>query len=612
MTAGKLAAAKPAAITNTTLYRCPITEAASTVLEVCNQSGSSATYRAALRDYDQILTLDSASYALQRGNVITNYKLSISPGIASDEFDPGDVIELDNNQGTFIISDIEKNNSVITYAVKVEPIGELSIDSTSLVGNFSVGDTITGATTGLTAVIYRVSTSSFQVKIPQVSASATSVYINNVSGVLANDYISTGGEIMQISSLSGYNATVTRAQIGTTAVAQTPGSNAIIFRASATTTTINEGAPFDSSDTTLTVSSAASIVVGDYLRINNEILTIQSINGNDLSVSRASLGTTAATHADGATCTVYQTTQICSFQFFNFTEEVDNGSGATVDLNVVAAGIALPFSQNSRFVYDLNGTDYEFPENISVDAERIVKFDQSDSSNTGNTLRFSLSVDGTWGGGNEFTTGVTVSGTAGSAGAYSQINLSPDNIQTNNQIYIYSEDTAQLSAGGFLNIDLTPNYTNIFIYDPSKTITTSDTFTINNVNYTVTAVDVGSYGYVSAVSGADIKVSLGLNSAAFVATDTFFDSPLEPASDRTEATVSSVSSINAEDYIYYGKTIAANTTDRTTGLVVGPGQSLMVYSSSADLSYMVQGFSDKTNDFSVINYIRRRTNTVGQ
>ena len=92
MTAGRLAAVKPGATTNTELYRVNIEATASTVMTVANQSGSAATYRAALRDYDQILTLDGdepSQYQFQKGNPISNYKLKITPGITFADAVPG-------------------------------------------------------------------------------------------------------------------------------------------------------------------------------------------------------------------------------------------------------------------------------------------------------------------------------------------------------------------------------------------------------------------------------------------------------------------------------------------------------------------------------------------
>ena len=58
---------------------------------------------------------------------------------------------------------------------------------------------------------------------------------------------------------------------------------------------------------------------------------------------------------------------------------------------------------------------------------------------------------------------------------------------------------------------------------------------------------------------------------------------------------------DAEDYLFYDKALAANTTDKNTSIVVGPGQNLLVYSSAGDLSYVVNGFETASDDFPVVN-----------
>ena len=72
----------------------------------------------------------------------------------------------------------------------------------------------------------------------------------------------------------------------------------------ALSTTINEGGTFSDSDTTLTVTSSNpghQIAADDFILIEEEILKVTNVSTNDLTVTRAQNGTTAATHADGTT-----------------------------------------------------------------------------------------------------------------------------------------------------------------------------------------------------------------------------------------------------------------------------------------------------------------------
>jgi len=72
------------------------------------------------------------------------------------------------------------------------------------------------------------------------------------------------------------------------------------------------------------------------------------------------------------------------------------------------------------------------------------RFDVSDSSNSNHPLRFSTTSDGTHGSGSAYTTGVTTSGTAGSSGAYVEVQLQQD---APDQLYYYCGNHSGMGAG---------------------------------------------------------------------------------------------------------------------------------------------------------------------
>lgn len=71
-------------------------------------------------------------------------------------------------------------------------------------------------------------------------------------------------------------------------------------------TTINEGAELSAADLTITVASADNIYAGQIIRIENELMTVASVSGNNVTVvKRGDNGSTAATHADATAVKIW-------------------------------------------------------------------------------------------------------------------------------------------------------------------------------------------------------------------------------------------------------------------------------------------------------------------
>ena len=154
-------------------------------------------------------------------------------------------------------------------------------------------------------------------------------------------------------------------------------------------TTINEGGTYSDSDTTLTVTSGTGIAVDDFILIESEILKVTNVSTNDLTVTRAQLGTEAASHADGTTvflisgnssssadyvgwgqgASIQTTAQIRLWSHDNFGEDLllnprdsgifywdeSNGTGsAAVNLTTLANASDVPIIAKQVLVSDLD------------------------------------------------------------------------------------------------------------------------------------------------------------------------------------------------------------------------------------------------------------------
>ena len=71
---------------------------------------------------------------------------------------------------------------------------------------------------------------------------------------------------------------------------------------------------------------------------------------------------------------------------------------------------------------------------FTIDEGKTYRFDLSDSTNDGHPFRFSITENGSHGGGSTYSTGVTVHGTPGVKGAYTEINVTK---VTPNNLYYY-------------------------------------------------------------------------------------------------------------------------------------------------------------------------------
>ncbi|AFK66263.1 hypothetical protein SWPG_00009 [Synechococcus phage S-CBM2] len=165
--------------------------------------------------------------------------------------------------------------------------------------NYTVFETGTLSQTGESFVdVYR--NSAAIVANDQLLTADTETRVALSTAIDPNDYLRIGNELILVSSKSGLALTVVRAQLGTSAATYAYGTSVDLLNKSVNTTTVNDGNALETADTVITVASSTGISNNDLINIDNEVMLVTNVNGNNLTVTRGSLNTTAASHADGA------------------------------------------------------------------------------------------------------------------------------------------------------------------------------------------------------------------------------------------------------------------------------------------------------------------------
>ena len=292
------------------------------------------------------------------------------------------------------------------------------------------------------------------------------------------------------------------------------------------------------------------------------------------------------------------------------------GATSTISTGGIATGV-------QTFCYSTTtaGGTYNayIGEVLELFSDRVYRFDIGDASMSGRLFRLSTTANGEYGPDNdaaattdngvEYTTGKTSSGSAGDgANGYVQYDFAA-NTSLAGLLYFYDGNTGANAGAAYggptRNFSISGNFTylDMYVYDVEGTwVNGSDTFTQQATTFTVTAQDVQPYGYIRSYAGTTAYVIKGIGSTDFAGTDSFRDNPKLNTATRSFATVSSVdvatTALEDANYIVNGVTNGNNEVDRITSIVIGPGERLVVNSTTANNSFSLIGFEDASTALS--------------
>ena len=154
---GILGQSKPAANTNTLLYKAPYDQSASSVLTITND-GTGSAYSVGIKDWSQKLTVGASNYLLHEGDIFTSYRITMNNTFDTNAgFTGGLSLTTDDGEKSF---NFESYFVPEFTTIFVKEIGIRQITVESVTGSFVVGDTVTtGASPNdTTATLFAVNT----------------------------------------------------------------------------------------------------------------------------------------------------------------------------------------------------------------------------------------------------------------------------------------------------------------------------------------------------------------------------------------------------------------------------------------------------------------------
>ena len=212
--------------------------------------------------------------------------------------------------------------------------------------------------------------------------------------------------------------------------------------------------------------------------VGSDSITDGSIVNADINSSAA----IAISKLDGVTSTNTELNLLdgvtASTAEINYVDGVTSAIQTQIDAKQPYATIAVTVVNSGGNKYALDGTVQQL---ALLTPSVTYRFDQSDSSNSGHPLRLSTTSNGSHGGGSAFTTGITVVGTPGSAGAYTQVKLEQDAPDT---LYYYC--TNHSGMGGEIDVRATVSS----LSDLSVTATASELNIMDGVTATTAELNI--------------------------------------------------------------------------------------------------------------------------